>query len=105
MNVSIIYGIAAAIALLLAVGYCTMVKQKENWLLWLYFFIFIANLGYFTLSISITLEEALLANRLAYLGCVFLPLFMLMTMLKACKLECNKRCGQCWLLSAALLFW
>lgn len=91
MNLSIIYGIAAAVALLLAVGYCTMVKQKENWLLWLYFSVFIANLGYFTLSISTTLEEALLANRLAYLGCVFLPLFMLMTILKVCKLECKKR--------------
>jgi len=75
---------------LLAVGYCTMVKQKENWLLWLYFSVFVANLGYFTLSISTTLEEALLANRLAYLGCVFLPLFMLMTILKACNLECNR---------------
>jgi len=32
MNLSIIYGIAAALALLLAVGYCAMVKQKENWL-------------------------------------------------------------------------
>ena len=31
-----------------------------------------------------------MANRLAYLGCVFLPLFMLMTMLKVCKLECKK---------------
>lgn len=90
MNLSIIYGIAAAIALLLAVGYCTMVKQKENWLIWLYFSVFIANLGYFTLSISTTLEEALLANRLAYLGCVFLPLFMLMAILKVCKLECKK---------------
>ena len=90
MNLSIIYGIAAAVALLLAVGYCTMVKQKENWLIWLYFSVFIANLGYFTLSISTTLEEALLANRLAYLGCVFLPLFMLMAILKVCKLECKK---------------
>lgn len=90
MNLSIIYGIATATALLLAVGYCTMVRKKENWLLWLYFSIFIANLGYFTLSISATLEEALLANRLAYLGCVFLPLFMLMTILKVCKLECNR---------------
>ena len=90
MNLSIIYGVAAALALLLAVGYCTMVKQKGNWLIWLYFSVFIANLGYFTLSISMTLEEALLANRLAYLGCVFLPLFMLMTILKVCKIECNK---------------
>lgn len=90
MNLSIIYGIAAALALLLAVGYCTMVQKKENWLIWLYFSVFIANLGYFALSVSTTLEEALLANRLAYLGCVFLPLFMLMTIMKVCKLECKK---------------
>ena len=90
MNLSIIYGIAAALALLLAAGYCTMVKQKENLLSWLYFSVFVANLGYFALSISTTLEEALLANRLAYLGCVFLPLFTLMTILKVCKLECNR---------------
>lgn len=90
MNLSIIYGIAAALALLLAVSYCTMVHKKENWLIWLHFSVFIANLGYFALSISTTLEEALLANRLAYLGCVFLPLFMLMTILKVCKLECKK---------------
>ena len=90
MNLSIIYGIATATALLLAVGYCTMVRKRENWLIWLYFSVFIANLGYFTLSLSTTLEEALLANRLAYLGCVFLPLFMLMTIIKVCKLECKK---------------
>lgn len=90
MSLSIIYGIAAATALLLAVGYCTMVKQKENWLTWLYFSVFIANIGYFTLSVSTTLEEALLANRLAYLGCVFLPLFMLMTISKVCNVTCGK---------------
>ena len=90
MSLSIIYGIAAATALLLAVGYCTMVKQKENWLTWLYFSVLIANIGYFTLSVSTTLEEALLANRLAYLGCVFLPLFMLMTISKVCNVTCGK---------------
>ena len=102
MNLSIIYGITAAIALLLAVGYCTMVKQKENWLIWLYFSVFIADLGYFALSISTTLEEALLANRLAYLGCVFLPLFMLMTIFTVCKLECGK-IGRALLISISVI--
>ena len=90
LNVSIIYGVTTCLSLLLAGGYCAIVRKKENWLIWLYFSVFIANLGYFALSISKTLEEALLANRLAYLGCVFLPLFMMMTIMKVCKVKCSK---------------
>ena len=90
INVSIIYGIVTCVSLLLAGGYCATVRKKETWLIWLYFSVFIANVGYFALSISTTLEEALLANRLAYLGCVCLPLFMLMTIMKVCKVECSK---------------
>lgn len=90
INLSIIYGVVACVSLLLAVGYCVMIRKKENWLIWLYFSVFVANIGYFALSISKTLEEALLANRLAYLGCVFLPLFMLATVMKVCKVKCAK---------------
>ena len=90
MNISFIYGSIAVLSLLLACGYCALVRKKEIWLIWLYFSAFIANLGYFALSISKTVEEALLANRLSYLGCVFLPLFMLMTIMKVCHLKCPK---------------
>lgn len=90
LNISFIYGIDAVLALVLACGYCAIVRKKEMWLVWLYFSVFVANVGYFTLSISKTVEEALLANRLAYLGCVFLPLFMLMTIVKVCKINLNK---------------
>lgn len=87
INVSIIYGLIALLSLLLASGYLVLVREKENWLIWLYFSAFIANLGYFALSVSKALEEALLANRLGYLGSVFLPLCILMTLVKVCKLE------------------
>lgn len=90
MNISFIYGTTTCLSLLFACCYCAFVRKKEIWLIWLYFSVFIANLGYFTLSISKSLEEALLANRLAYLGCVFLPLFMLMTILKVCRLKCPR---------------
>lgn len=90
LNISFIYGIDAVLALLLACGYCAIVHKKEIWLIWLYFSVFVANIGYFALSISKTVEEALLANRLAYLGNVFLPLFMLMTIMKVCKVNCSK---------------
>ncbi|MBE5933100.1 MAG: hypothetical protein E7263_06750 [Lachnospiraceae bacterium] len=91
INISVIYGVVAVISLLLAISYCVFIHKKEMWLVWLYFSVFIANLGYFTLSISKTLEEALLANRIAYLGCVFLPLFMLVVIGKVCNAPLTKR--------------
>ena len=76
-GMSIIYGILAGISLMLLVGYSALVKKKEIWLLFLFVSIFLVNAGYFSLSLSKTLGEALLANRIAYLGSVFLPFFML----------------------------
>lgn len=90
MNVAFIYGIIAVLSLILACGYCAFVRKKEIWLIWLYISVFIANLGYFALSISKTLGEALLANRIAYLGSIFLPLFMLMAIMKVCRINCSK---------------
>ncbi|MBR6542256.1 MAG: hypothetical protein IKT73_03515, partial [Anaerotignum sp.] len=52
--------------------------------------IFLVNAGYFSLSLSKTLGEALLANRISYLGSVFLPFFMLMTIAGVCNHPCKK---------------
>ena len=86
-NLSFLYGIVAALALLLFIGYCALIRQKNLWMLLVYLSVFIVNLGYFSLSISHTLEEALLANRLSYLGSVFLPLCMLMVIWEVCRLS------------------
>ena len=51
---------------------------------------YIVNLGYLSLALSGTLEEALLANRIAYLGSVFLPLSMLFIILNVCKLNYSR---------------
>ena len=67
-NMSVVYGIVAALALLLFIGYCALIRQKNLWMLLVFLSVFVVNLGYFSLSISQTLSEALLANRLAYLG-------------------------------------
>lgn len=87
---SIIYGILAGISLMLLIGYGALVKKKEIWLLLLFASIFLVNAGYFSLSISKTLTEALLANRFAYLGSVFLPFFMLMTIADVCNYPYKK---------------
>ena len=89
-GMSIIYGILAGISLMLLVGYSALVKKKEIWLLFLFVSIFLVNAGYFSLSLSKTLGEALLANRIAYLGSVFLPFFMLMTIAGVCNYPCKK---------------
>ena len=86
-NMVLAYGVTSVLALILAVGYWGIVKNKDLWLLLLFFAVVVVNLGYFSLSISKTLEEALLANRLSYLGSVFLPLCMLMAILNVCRVR------------------
>lgn len=43
-------------------------KQREPWLLVLYLCVCVVNLGYLLLSLSKTIEFALAANKIAYLG-------------------------------------
>ena len=86
-----LYGIIAAVSLLSASGYCMLSCKKEKWLVLLCFSVFVANIGYFLLAISKTLDAALMANRLAYLGCVFLPLCMFAIIMEACKVKYQKK--------------
>lgn len=90
VNLSCLYAVTTVISLLLAVGYGWLVTKKSIWLMYLHVSVVIVNLGYFALSISKTLEEALLANRISYFGSVFLPLCMLMTILEVCQLRYRK---------------
>lgn len=80
-SVSTIYAITATLSLLLLITYCYMIYQKDIWFLLLFSSVFVVNAGYFCLSISTVLEEALLANRISYLGSVFLPMAMLFIIL------------------------
>lgn len=89
ISMAAIYGFVALLSLLIAIGYCGFVREKLMTLLLIHFSVFIVNLGYFLLAISKSLEEALLANRIAYLGSVFLPMFMLMTIMNVCEIRGN----------------
>ena len=84
-NISVIYGVITVVSLFILVAYCGLIEKKELWFILLFSSIFVVNIGYFALSISKTLEEALLANRIAYLGSVFLPMSMLMIIINVCK--------------------
>ena len=96
-SISIIYGIMAVSSLLLLIGYCYLVKKRDFWFLFLFSSVLIVNIGYSALSVSKTLESALLSNRISYFGSVFLPLSMLVIILNVCKISYPK-----WLISMLL---
>lgn len=84
---SLAYGIIALISLCM-VGVCVVSdKKRDVWLLLVFVSVSICNLGYFMLSVSQSLGSALNSNRLAYLGSVFLPFFMLMMVLRFCGMK------------------
>lgn len=87
ISVAAVYGVVTILSLMLAIGYLRMVKQREFWLLVVNVAVFVVNAGYFMLSVSKTLEGALAANRISYFGSVFLPLGMLMTIIRICKVK------------------
>ena len=70
------YMITTVISFVLLVGYCGLVKNKKLVFVLLFTSVFIVNIGYVFLASSTVVSEALLANRISYLGAVFLPLFM-----------------------------
>ena len=56
-------------------------KKRKIWFVLLFSSVLVVNIGYTLLSVSSGLTMALWANRIAYLGSVFLPLAMLMIIL------------------------
>ena len=82
-----IYSALALFSLLLIGLYFLGVKPRESWMILLFISVFVVNAGYLAMSVATSLEEALLANRIAYLGSVFLPLCMLMIIAKSCRLK------------------
>lgn len=89
-SLSVIYIATALISSVVLAVYCCMIKKKDLWFMLLFSMISVVNLGYLALSFSVTLEEALLANRISYLGSVFLPFSMLFIILNVCKYRYKK---------------
>lgn len=89
-SITIIYGFAAVISLLLLVFCCHIIQQNRVWIILLFSSVFIVNAGYTLLAVSTSLEMALWANRVSYLGSVFLPLTMLMIILNVTNTRYKK---------------
>ena len=87
---SLTYGIIALISLGM-VGLCVAAdKKRDVWLLLVFVSVSLCNLGYFMISVSPNLGSALNSNRIAYLGSVFLPFFLLMMVLRFCGMKRSK---------------
>ena len=80
-NLSLVYGVTAFLSLLVLIGYCCIKGRKDPWFLMLFGSVLVVNIGYYVLAVSADLSQALLANRITYLGSVFLPLSMWMIIL------------------------
>lgn len=88
---TLLYGLLSLAAFIL-IGVCLAVDRKRNiYLLLLFCSVFVANIGNFLISIAPSLTFALNANRITYLGQVFLPYFILKMILLFCNVRYSKR--------------
>lgn len=103
-SLSIIYGAAALLSLLLLIGCSLFVRKKKAWFLLLFSSVLVVNVGYTFLSMSPNLEAALWANRVSYLGSVFLPISMLMIILNVTNTPYKKILPHALICLAFILF-
>ena len=85
-----VYCSAALLSLLLLIGCLTIIRKNRKWFVVLFSSVFVVNTGYSILAFSCDLQMALMANRIAYLGSVFLPLSMLIIILKVTNTSYKK---------------
>ncbi|MBQ5770817.1 MAG: hypothetical protein IIW08_06545 [Clostridia bacterium] len=90
-GLSAIYASSSVLSLAIAVSYAFLIRKKSPWFVLLFSSVFVVNTGYLALSLSKTLSAALWANRISYLGSVFMPFSMLMLILDACNFTYKKR--------------
>ena len=92
---TLFYGITFAISLLMLAAYARVDRKRDIWLLLLFIFVAICNVGYLGLSMSRSLTSALFFNGVAYLGNVFLPFFILMMVIQLSHIQCPKWLSRC----------
>ena len=90
LSLSVLYGITTALALLLLVlllRFRRPGRPSESWLVVLFASVFVVDLGYLALSVSRSLQAAMIANTISYLGSVLLPLSMLLVIRSLCGIR------------------
>ena len=84
-GISVAYLIFSLLSLVVLVSYFRLLQNFDPWHVLLFSSVLVVNTGYYILSVSSSLSMALWANRISYLGSVFLPLSILMTILNATR--------------------
>ena len=89
--VTALVGISTLITFIQIVMFVVRSGKHQNFYQFMIFFgVLITNIGYFILSISNSVEAALLSNGLTYIGGVFLPFFVLLTISDLCDIKLSK---------------
>ena len=94
------------VSLLIIPAFFIFVKEKSEkpWLFVLSVSIAVVNLGYLLISLSKTVEFALISNKISYLGQVVIPLAMLMIILELCGFKAEKCLKTILILGAVMMF-
>lgn len=90
MTMALAYGLMLLIAIALLIVYCLVIKKKEKWLIVFYVSICIVQIGYLLLSISKTIEIALICNKITYFGQIILLISMFFTIVSVCGFKYKK---------------
>ena len=98
------YGLMLLIAIVLLIVYCLVIKKKEKWLIVFYISICIVQLGYLLLSVSKTVELALLFNKITYFGQIVLLNSMFLTIISVCGFKIKKFMPITLLVTSTIIF-
>ena len=103
-SLSTVYCITMILSLILLVGYLLVMKVRNRWFLVLFSSVLVVNAGYFLLSVSQNLDFALHANRISYLGSVFLPMSMLRIILETVNIPVKRWVSRSLVILGILVF-
>lgn len=70
---------------------CFPRKRLNTFYTSLFNYLMVAQLGHFFLALSTNIREALLANKIAYIGAAFLPLLVFLGVLSVCQIKLNRK--------------
>lgn len=98
------YGLMLLISIVLLIIYCLVIKKKEKWLIVFYVSICIVQIGYLLVSISKTVEIALLFNKITYLGQITLLISMFLTIVSVCGFKYKKILPTVLLVAGGVIF-
>ena len=62
-------------------------NQRNNYVYYVFYAILVTNFGHWLLGFSESVEGAVIANKVNYLGASFLPMFMFFALLQICKIK------------------